>query len=104
MYVNLVDDLRKVASLVCFDNINLLLGDEANARPELKPLVSALPYYVEDLETSQNMLNIKPGPRTLSERKYSNIVNNFLISYMDGDESSAKQELLRAAEMRRCLG
>ncbi|MEM0440431.1 MAG: phosphoenolpyruvate carboxylase [Candidatus Caldarchaeum sp.] len=104
MYVNLIDDLRKVAPLVCFDNINLLLGDEADAKPELKPLASALPYYVEDLETARNMLDIKLGPRTLSERKYSNIVNNFLISYMEGDETSAKQELLRAAQMRRCLG
>ncbi|MCS7110405.1 MAG: hypothetical protein NZ921_04860, partial [Candidatus Caldarchaeum sp.] len=73
-------------------------------KPELKPLTDALPYYVEDLETLENMLNIKPGPRTLSDRKHSNIVNNFLISFITDDERAARDELLQAAELRRCLG
>lgn len=104
IYVGLEEDLRKVAPLVCFDNINILLGGEASQRPELKPLAEALPYYVEDLETSTNMLNIKTGPRTLSERKYSNVTNNFLISFIERDYTAASQELIRAAGMRRCLG
>ncbi|MCS6783940.1 MAG: phosphoenolpyruvate carboxylase [Candidatus Caldarchaeum sp.] len=103
-YVTFLEDLKKVAPLVCFENINLLLGGEADSKPELKPLTDALPYYVEDLETLENMLNIKPGPRTLSDRKHSNIVNNFLISFITDDERAARDELLQAAELRRCLG
>lgn len=103
-YKGLKEGLRKVAPFLCFENINLLLGGDANHKNELKALMAALPYYVEDLETLENMLNIKTGPRTLSERKYNNIVNNFLISYIENDNQSARQELLRAAEIRRCLG
>jgi phosphoenolpyruvate carboxylase len=103
-YRGLVDDLRRVAPLVCFDNINMLLGDESAGKPELQPLREALPLYVEDLETAQEVLNIKPGPKSPSERKYSNIINNFLIAYMEENLEEARQELLRAAKIRRCLG
>ncbi|MEM2131794.1 MAG: phosphoenolpyruvate carboxylase [Candidatus Caldarchaeum sp.] len=103
-FYNLAEDLRRVAPLVCFDNINLLLSEESKDRHELQPLREALPLYVEDLEAAQDILNIKPGPKTPSERKYSNILNNFLISYMEGNLEEARQELLRAAGFRRCLG
>lgn len=104
VYRGLREDLRRIAPLVCFDNINVLLEDESAEQTELKPLRNALPLYVEDLETAQDLLGIKAGPGKLSERKYCNIVNNFLISFMEKDMATAQQELLRAAEMRRCLG
>ncbi len=104
LYINMKKDLSRVASFVCFENINMLLGEEVKERPELAPLRNALPLYVEDLETAENLLGIKIGPKTLSERKYVNVVNNFFISYLEEDVSSAGEELLKAARARRCLG
>ncbi|MEM2237378.1 MAG: phosphoenolpyruvate carboxylase [Candidatus Caldarchaeum sp.] len=101
-YRNMREDLAKVASLVCFENINMLLSRDSKS--ELQQLSNALPLYVEDLETAENLLDIKLGPKTLSDRKYSNILSNFLISYLQDDQKSAVEELLKAAGMRRCLG
>jgi U3 small nucleolar RNA-associated protein 14 len=82
--------------------VNTLLAGVEN--PALKPLANTLPLYVESLETLENQLNIRIGPKNTTERKYSNIVNNFLISFIEGDLASAGEELLRAAKIRRCLG
>ncbi|MEM2095591.1 MAG: phosphoenolpyruvate carboxylase [Candidatus Caldarchaeum sp.] len=103
-YVNMRQDLSRAASLVCFDSINMLLGPESDQNPSLQPLKNVLPLYVEDLETAENLLNIKAGPRTISDRKYSNAISNFLISYLEEDTNSAVDELVKAARMRRCLG
>ncbi|MCS7137508.1 MAG: phosphoenolpyruvate carboxylase [Candidatus Caldarchaeum sp.] len=104
VYVNMRDDLTKVSSMVSFENINILLSSEVENRPDIAPIRNALPLYVEDLETAENMLDVKVGPRTFSERKYLNLVNNFLLSYLENDTASAAEELLKAARARRCLG
>jgi len=102
LYSNIREDLSKAASYVCMENVNTLLAGVEN--PTLKPLTNILPLYVESLETLENQLNIRIGPKNTTERKYSNIVNNFLISFIEGDLISAGEELLRAAKIRRCLG
>jgi phosphoenolpyruvate carboxylase len=102
LYHNIREDLSRAASYVCMENVNTLLAGVEN--PALKPLANTLPLYVESLETLENQLNIRIGPKNTTERKYSNIVNNFLISFIEGDLASAGEELLRAAKIRRCLG
>ncbi|MEM3096314.1 MAG: phosphoenolpyruvate carboxylase [Nitrososphaerota archaeon] len=102
-YTTLKDDLNRVAPLVSFENINMLLerGEESTL---LKPLQSSLPLYMEDIQTAEEIFGVKTGPRRLTERKYSNMVNNFLISLLEGDMASAASELLSAAKIRHCLG
>jgi len=102
-YIHLREDLREVGSMVCFENINMLLSGDVEA-PELTALKNVLPFYVEDLQTAEAILGVKVGPRKLSERKYLNLLNNFLISYVEGNLLTAREELLEAAKMRRCLG
>ena len=102
-YPTLRDDLARVAPLTCLENINMILGGEADSEV-LKPLQSVLPLYMEDLQTAEEQLGVKVGPQRISDRKYSNILNNFLISYLEGDMDSARGELVSAATMRRCLG
>ncbi len=102
-YQTLVEDLKRVAPLVCFENINLML-EAHHEGGELRHLSGKLPLYLEDLQTAEETFNIKIGPRKLSERKYNNILNNFLISYLEGDHASAVNELISAARIRHCLG
>ena len=102
-YPVLVDDLSRVAPLVCLENINLMLESEYESA-DLRHLGRKLPLYMEDIQTAEEMFGIKVGPRKLSERKYNNILNNFLISYMEDDQTSASSELISAARIRRCLG
>lgn len=103
-YTHMREDLASVAGFVCFENINLLLSSDSETKPALQQLRNALPLYAEDLETAESLFNVKLGPRTLSERKYGNIVSNFLISYIQEDHKSAVDEMLKAAALRRCLG
>jgi hypothetical protein len=42
--------------------------------------------------------------KNLAQRKYENIVSNFLISYMERDDEEAKRYLEEAAKIRKCLG
>jgi hypothetical protein len=40
----------------------------------------------------------------LTQRKHENLTNNFLISYLEGEDTEAKKALIEAAKLRRCLG
>jgi hypothetical protein len=37
-------------------------------------------------------------------KKHENFANNFLLSYIEGDEAGASNSLVDAAKIRRCLG
>ncbi|MEM2067950.1 MAG: hypothetical protein QXJ88_05240, partial [Nitrososphaerota archaeon] len=63
-----------------------------------------IPSYMEDIATAEEVLGIKCGPRTASDRRYVNTVENLLISLIEGDEREAKNELLKSAMMRGSLG
>jgi phosphoenolpyruvate carboxylase len=57
-----------------------------------------------DIEAIEKTFSIKLGPRSSLEKKHENFANNFLISYIDGDNVSASISLIEAAKIRRCLG
>ena len=107
-YVNLKSDLNAVAGYLSWQNINMLMNmykdvaKRANMNEENLRL--ALTMVVEDIKIAQEDLGIKFGPRSLELRKYENTVSNFLISYLEQDDQSAKDYLEEAAQLRKSLG
>jgi phosphoenolpyruvate carboxylase len=58
---------------------------------------------LEDIEAIENF-GVKLGQSGSAQRKYENFTNSFLLSYMEGEDSEAREFLLEAARLRRCLG
>lgn len=106
LHVNLTHDLGFAAGHFSWENLSLLAerGEQVKKVFGLDFLERFIPCYMEDIAAAEEMLGIKCGPRTLSERKYVNTVENFLISLLEGREEEAREELLRSAVMRRSLG
>ena len=108
-YVNLAHDLSLAGGYVSWENINMLMeihekaSDKANI--DVQKLEVALSKILEDLKTVEEKLVIKLGPRTPVQKRHENFTNNFLISFLErDDEEEAKQDLIEAAKLRRCLG
>jgi hypothetical protein len=79
-----------------------LIAEKARMNPEV--LKQAIDIVLRDLNVIERNFSINFGPRTYSMRKHENFVNNFLLSYMDGDNTGAYNSLVEAAKLRRCLG
>ncbi|MEM2087384.1 MAG: phosphoenolpyruvate carboxylase [Thermoproteota archaeon] len=107
-YVNLKHDLEVASGYISWRNIELikeackLLAEKAGMNVE--NLRKAIDEVLSDLNTAEKTLGIKLGPRTNLERKHENFINNFLLSYIEGDENAASTSLVEAAKIRRCLG
>jgi phosphoenolpyruvate carboxylase len=108
-YVNLTHDLTSVSGYVSWENINMLMeihekaSDKVNM--DVDKLETALTKIMEDLKTVEEKLVIKLGPRTPVQKRHENFTNNFLISFIERDnDAEAKQDLIEAAKLRRCLG
>jgi len=56
------------------------------------------------LETVSEIIGIKIGGRSLSDRRYANVIENFLISLIEEEYDVAKQELVEAARLRKSIG
>lgn len=54
-------------------------------------LRSALTELLLNLKVVEEKLGIKLGPKSLVQRKYENIVGNFLISDLERDDEEAKE-------------
>ncbi|GBC70752.1 Phosphoenolpyruvate carboxylase [Candidatus Calditenuaceae archaeon HR02] len=106
LHVNLVHDLSFAARHFSWENLSTLAERGQQVQKVFGPnfLERFIPSYMEDIATAEEMLGIKCGPWTLSDRKYVNTVENFLISLLEGREEEAGEELLRSAVMRRSLG
>ncbi|MCS7146388.1 MAG: phosphoenolpyruvate carboxylase [Nitrososphaerota archaeon] len=106
LHKNLIHDLSFSAKFMSWENLSLLSEGHPEARKIFRPsfLERFIPQYTEDIKTAEEMLGIKCGPRTLLDRKYVNVVENFLISLLEENEAEAKAELLRAAKLRGSLG
>jgi phosphoenolpyruvate carboxylase len=107
-YVNLKKDYAAVGGYVSWENINMLiemhLKTAKRANMNVDNLRLALTRVLADLKSVEEKLDIKLGPRTPSQRKHENFTNNFLISYLEGEDAEAKKALVEAAKLRRCLG
>ena len=108
IYRNLWKDLDKAAVYVSWQNLDVLRDalDKAAERTGMsrEELKTVLDEIIVDLEYAEENLGIRLGPRNLSHLKYENMANNFLISYLEGEDELAKEYLLETAKLRRCIG
>ncbi|MEM0381691.1 MAG: phosphoenolpyruvate carboxylase [Nitrososphaerota archaeon] len=106
LHINLIHDLTFAARHVSWENLSLLAEKELDVQKVFGSsfLDGFIPSYMEDIATAEEVLGIKCGPRTASDRRYVNTVENLLISLIEGDEREAKNELLKSAMMRGSLG
>jgi phosphoenolpyruvate carboxylase len=107
-YVNLQKDYQAVGGFVSWENVSMLmemhLKTAKRANMNVDNLRLALTRVLADLKSVEEKLDIKLGPRTPTQRKHENFTNNFLISYLEGEDAEAKKALVEAAKLRRCLG
>jgi len=107
-YVNMKYDLNAVAGYLSWQNVNTLMDVykrvSRRAGVEEEKLRLALAELLLDLKAVEEKLGIKLGPKILAQRKYENMVSNFLISYLERDDEEAKGHLEDAAKIRKCLG
>jgi phosphoenolpyruvate carboxylase len=107
-YLKMELDLKLVGEYVSFENINMLvemrsqLSKRANMNQE--QIKTALTNTLDDLNTVEQNLNIKLGPKGICQRKHENFTNNFLLSYLQKDNDEAKIALFESAKLRKCLG
>ena len=64
----------------------------------------ALTIILADLKTVEEHFDLKLGPRSSTHHKHENFTNNFLISYIENEDSKAKKAIAEAAKLRKCLG
>ncbi len=107
-YVNLKHDFGMAGGYLSWRNIEMLKGDcksvAKKAGMSKEKLMNVLNEVLTDIEAVEKTFSIKLGPRSSIERKHENFANNFLISYIEGDEVGASTSLIEAAKVRRCLG
>lgn len=107
-YRNLEHDLAAAAGFLSWRNLNML----AEARRQLAGLAcmnadelrNAISEILTDLSAVEEQLGLKAGPRTLTQRRHENAVNDFLAALLEHDHEEAKKRLIDAARIRRCLG
>ncbi|MEM3366023.1 MAG: phosphoenolpyruvate carboxylase, partial [Candidatus Methanomethyliaceae archaeon] len=107
-YVNLKHDLEEAGGYLSWRNIELLKHDTKGVAKrsgmDEERMKEVLKDILSDLEAVERNLGIKLGPATHVQMKHENFANNFLISFLEGDNVAASTSLLEAAKTRRCLG
>ena len=107
-YVNMNHDFRVVGGFVSWENVNMLLENHRKVAERAgvneAKLETALMKVLDDLKIVEEKLNIKLGPENLSQKRHENFTNNFLISFLEHEDIDAKEALVEAAKLRKCLG
>ena len=107
-YLKMENDLKLVGEYVSWENINMLMEMSAQtakrANMNQEKIKDALASILEDLQTVEETLGLKLGPKGVCQRKHENFTNNFLLSYLQKDDAEAKEALLESAKLRKCLG
>jgi len=107
-YVNLRHDLDVAGGYFSWRNIEIIknayreMAEKAGMCSDV--LRDALKKVLSGLDVIEKTLGIKIGPKTYMEKKHENFINNFLLSYIEGDEAGVSNSLVDAAKIRRCLG
>jgi phosphoenolpyruvate carboxylase len=65
---------------------------------------SATAKVIEDLKAVEEHFSIKLGPRNLTQQRYENMINDFLIAFIEQNRQDAQKCLVEAAKIRKCLG
>ncbi len=104
-YTNWRKDLGFASEFLCWQNLNYLMGEKEVVEKvtDRFKLRDVIPEVVRDLETVEQMTNIKLGPKNLDHRKHENTVNNILIS-LAKDTDEITRYIVEAARIRRSLG
>jgi len=107
-YVNVKHDLNVVGGFLSWQNVNMLMEMHQKAAERAgtsrEKIKTALTRILGDLQTAEEKLDIKLGPRTSTQKRHANFANNFLIAYLEREDVEAKKALVEAAKLRRCLG
>jgi phosphoenolpyruvate carboxylase len=104
-YRNFKRDLSVAGSFVSWQNINMISSDDEVADELGKEVVRrVIPRLIEGLSAAESNFGIKLGPRNLTQRKYENVINSFLIALAQRSVQEAKEYLTEAARLRRSLG
>jgi phosphoenolpyruvate carboxylase len=107
-YVNIKHDFSTVSGFVSMQNVNMLMGLHPRiarrANMNVDNLRLALTRILADLKTIEEHFDLKLGPRSSTHRKHENFTNNFLISYLENEDTEAKKAIVEAAKLRKCLG
>jgi phosphoenolpyruvate carboxylase len=107
-YVNAKHDLNSIGGYLSWQNVNMLLEMHQKAAERAgtneEKIKFALTKILGDLQTAEEKLGIKLGPRTPTQKRHENFANNFLIAYIEREDVEAKKALVEAAKLRRCLG
>jgi len=107
-YINLKHDFDAIGGYLSWQNIDVLMNmhqkvAERAGMSEGK-LKVVLTKILEDLNAIEENLGIKLGPRSLSQKRHENFINNFLTSYLEHGDSEARASFLEAAKLRKCIG
>jgi phosphoenolpyruvate carboxylase len=107
LYENLERDLEVAGGYLSWRNLGMLAEFHRDiakrAGMSAEALRIAISGLLEDIEAIENF-GVKLGQSGSAQRKYENFTNSFLLSYMEGEDSEAREFLLEAARLRRCLG
>lgn len=107
-YINLKHDIQTAAEYLSHENISTISGACSKIARRIgaqeEKLALAITKILEDIEAAQSHLQVKVGPRNLTQRKHANTINNFLISYLEENNEEARKYLHEAAKIRKCLG
>jgi len=107
-YVNVKHDLNVVGGFLSWQNVNMLMEMHQKAAERAgtsqEKIKTALTRILGDLQTAEEKLDIKLGPRTPTQKRHENFANNFLISCLEREDDEARKALVEAAKLRRCLG
>lgn len=104
-YVNWREDILAASQFLCWQNLNYLMGEEEVFRKVTLRfnLRDVIPEIMKDLQTLEELMGVKLGPKDLEHRKHENISNNILIS-LANDPSELSRHILEAARIRKSLG
>jgi phosphoenolpyruvate carboxylase len=107
-YTNMKVDLGYAANYVSWEGINMLMDAyesfakmSGTSRERLK---DALGMLMADLATAEETFSIRLGPHDHDAKRHENFINNFLISYLEGEDPEARTAFMEAAHLRKCLG
>jgi phosphoenolpyruvate carboxylase len=107
-YVKMEADLKLIGEYVSMENINMLLEMRnqlaKRANMSEQTIKQAMQNSLEDLKTVEEKIGVKLGPKNVCGRKHENFTNNFLLCYLQKEDTEAKKALLESAKLRKCLG
>ncbi|MDR1993308.1 MAG: phosphoenolpyruvate carboxylase [Nitrososphaerota archaeon] len=107
-YLKMNSDIKIMSEYLSMNNINMLqeMSHTTAKRAGMseEKLKEALTSIVEDLKIVEKKLSLSLGPKGIAQRKHENFTNNFLLSFLQKQDTEAKTALVESSKLRKCLG